>query len=219
MFTLACLDMAGTTVLDDGVVEAAFLTALAEIGYQTAEQTRAFLIQTMGKSKVEVFTDLLGTQAAGEQGALAFEAAYAAAVRAQGAGLVPGTAEALGTLREMGVTICLTTGFAPATRDLLIESCGLAPLIDLAISPADTSSGRGRPAPDMILTAIMATGTTAVSEVVVAGDTSSDIASGLAAGAGMVVGVLTGVHDAPTLRAAGATAVLSSVAELPTLLG
>jgi len=216
---LACLDMAGTTVLDDGVVEAAFLSALAELGHDADERTRAFLIETMGQSKVEVFTELLGSRSAGERGALAFEGAYAAVVRKQGAALVPGAAEALRALRDIGLSICLTTGFAPATRDLLIDACGLAPLIDLALSPADTPAGRGRPAPDMILTAVMATGTAAVSEVLVVGDTTSDIASGLAAGAGMVVGVRTGVHDAPALQAAGATAVLASVAELPTLLG
>ncbi|MGW7150931.1 haloacid dehalogenase, partial [Streptomyces sp. NPDC054878] len=35
----------------------------------------------------------------------------------------------------------------------------------------------------------------------------------------VVAGVLTGAHDAGTLRSAGATHVLGSVAELPAVLG
>jgi phosphoglycolate phosphatase-like HAD superfamily hydrolase len=37
-------------------------------------------------------------------------------------------------------------------------------------------------------------------------------------GASIVAGVLTGAHDGPTLRAAGATHVLTSIADLPALL-
>lgn len=215
---LACLDMAGTTVIDDGLVEAAFLRALAETGHPIDDQTRAYLLKTMGQSKVEVFAHLLGSREAGERGAAAFERAYADIVQDQGASLVSGVAEALADLREKGLAICLTTGFAPVTRDLLIEACGLAPLIDLALSPADTPLGRGRPAPDMVLVALMRTGTRSVSEVLVVGDTATDMAAGVAAGAGMVVGVLTGVHGQSELWSAGATTVIDSVAQLPAVI-
>lgn len=215
---LACLDMAGTTVVDDGLVTGAFEQALAEIGHQVDESTREFLIATMGQSKIEVFTRLLGNAVQAERATAAFEVAYAHLVQGRGASLVPGTVQALGALRSLGLSICLTTGFAAPTRDLLIEACGLQPLIDLALSPADTPAGRGRPYPDMILCALMSTGTTSVAEVLVVGDTSSDMASGVAAGAGMVVGVLTGVHDAATLWSAGATTVIDSIADLPSAL-
>lgn len=218
MLSLACLDMAGTTIIDDGLVEAAFTRALSSLGHHVDDQTRSFLIQTMGQSKVEVFTQVLGSRSAGEQGAAAFEEAYAAVIREQGAALVPGTAAALAQLRARGLAICLTTGFAPVTRDLLIDACELGPLIDLALSPVDTPAGRGRPAPDMVLTALMRTGTNAVSDVLVVGDTASDMAAGVAAGAGMVVGVLTGVHGAEQLRATGATHVIASVADVPSLV-
>ncbi|SLJ82276.1 HAD family hydrolase [Mycobacteroides abscessus subsp. abscessus] len=54
--------------------------------------------------------------------------------------------------------------------------------------------------------------------VAVAGDTAGDIESGRRAGATILAGTLTGAHDADTLRRAGATHVLDSVAELPALL-
>jgi phosphoglycolate phosphatase-like HAD superfamily hydrolase len=55
--------------------------------------------------------------------------------------------------------------------------------------------------------------------VAVVGDTVSDLQAGNAAGAGMVVGVLSGAHDAATLEAASPTAVLADVTGLIALLG
>ena len=57
MITLAVLDMAGTTVSDGGVVEAAFVTALAGMGFDPtgAELARhlEYVRRTMGQSKIE----------------------------------------------------------------------------------------------------------------------------------------------------------------------
>jgi beta-phosphoglucomutase-like phosphatase (HAD superfamily) len=47
-------------------------------------------------------------------------------------------------------------GFSPATRDAIIAALGWAPLVDLVLSPAD--AGRGRPWPDMPLTALLRLG-------------------------------------------------------------
>jgi phosphoglycolate phosphatase-like HAD superfamily hydrolase len=72
----------------------------------------------------------------------------------------------------------------------------------------------------MVLTALLRTGAADdVRQIAVAGDTSYDMLSGVRAGAGVVAGVLTGAHDADALRAAGATHVLDSVAQLPGVLG
>ena len=51
-----------------------------------------------------------------------------------------------------------------------------------------------------------------------AGDTVADMRCGVNAGAGLVVGVRTGAHQATALRDAGATHVLTSIADLPGLL-
>ena len=94
----------------------------------------------------------------------------------------PGLPQA--ALREAGVKVCLLTGFSPATRDAVIGALDWRPLIDLALSPAD--AGRGRPWPDLPLTALLPLGGGAVSELAVIGDTPSDVESGLRAGAGVV---------------------------------
>ena len=217
---VVCLDMAGTTVADDGVVAAAFGSALDALGVtDVAERARmgAYVRATMGTSKIEVFGALFGDEGRARRANDAFEAAYEASVAAGGVGPLPGAVECLGALRAAGLSVALTTGFSPRTRAALVEALGWGPLVDLALSPAD--AGRGRPAPDMILTALMRLGGTSVAAVAVAGDTAADMVAGRRAGASMVVGVLTGSDDRARLLEGGATAVLASVAELPALLG
>src|SRR6202034_3930749 len=107
---------------------------------------------------------------------------------------------------------CLTTGFAPSTRDALIASLGWAPHIDLALSPADC--GRGRPEPDMIFGAMERLGVTDAGAVGVVGATTSDLEAGSKAGARAVVGVLSGAHDRATLATAPHTDLIDDVTDL-----
>jgi len=211
-FTLACLDMAGTTVRDDGAVEAAFTTALAEVGIAEGtppyEEAQVFVRQTMGWSKADVFARLLGPTEAREA-TNAFAAAYEAIVASGAVSEIPGALQVLRDLHSRGVKVCLTTGFAPTTRDALLHALGWRAEIDLALSPADV--GRGRPAPDLILGAMARLGVDDPGAVAVAGDTVSDLEAGHAAGAGAVIGVLSGAHDASALATAAPTAVIDDV--------
>jgi phosphonatase-like hydrolase len=111
------------------------------------------------------------------------------------------------------VRLCLTTGFSPATRDRIIDTLDWAGNIDLALSPAD--AGRGRPWPDMILTAVLRLRIDDVAEVAVAGDTTSDLLAGTRSGASVVAGVLTGAHSAEELVEAPHTHLLDSIGDLP----
>ncbi|WP_426188257.1 HAD family hydrolase [Microbacterium sp. TWP3-1-2b2] len=213
---LVVLDMAGTTIRDDGVVEQAFGRAAERTG--VAERlpwadALQYVRDTMGMSKIDVFTHLSGGDVAAATAATAaFEGAYSELVSEQGVAEIPGAAEAIAHMRDAGLKVVLTTGFAPVTRDALIDGLGWSGLIDLALSPVD--AGRGRPAPDLVLTALLRTGTSAVSAVAVVGDTSSDVQSGRRAGAGFVAGVLSGAHDRAALIGAGADAVLDDVTAL-----
>jgi phosphonatase-like hydrolase len=171
---------------------------------------------TMGQSKIEVFRRILGNESSALDANEAFENHYERAVRAGAVAPLPGAAETITALRAAGLKVCLLTGFSPSTRDALLDALDWRPLIDLALSPAD--AGRGRPWPDLPLTALLRLGGGAVSELATVGDTRSDIESGLHAGAGLVAGVLTGGTPPGELAAAGATHVLDSVADLPALL-
>ena len=217
---LVVLDMAGTTVRDDGVVERAFQRAAERTGVASRmpwEDALAFVRTTMGQSKLDVFTHLAGGDTVAATAATAaFEQAYGELVVEEGVEEIAAAADVIRGLRADGITVALTTGFAPVTRDAILSALGWHDLVDFALSPID--AGRGRPAPDLVLTAALRARVTAVDRIAVAGDTTSDVQSGLRAGAGLVAGVLTGAHDRATLEAAGAHHVLASVAEFPALL-
>jgi phosphonatase-like hydrolase len=169
----------------------------------------------MGQSKIEVFRRILGDEAAARKANEAFEDHYAAAVRSGAVAPMPGAVEAITALREAGVRVCLATGFSPATRDAIIERLGWGNLADLVLSPADAGYwGRGRPWPDIPLTALLRLRGGAVSELAVAGDTASDVESGLRAGAAVVASVLTGAGSRADLERAGAPLILDSIADL-----
>ncbi len=214
---LLVLDMAGTTVLDDGVVEQAFQRAAERTGVADRmpwEEALDYVRVTMGQSKIDVFTHLSGgDREAAERATAAFEGAYAEIVAEQGVSEIPGAGDTIRALKDAGLAVVLTTGFAPVTRDALLDGLGWRDLVDLALSPVD--AGRGRPAPDLVLTALLRTGASSVQAVAVAGDTTSDVQSGRRAGAGFVAGVLSGAHGFDALSAAGADAVIADVTALP----
>ncbi|GFG62634.1 putative haloacid dehalogenase-like hydrolase [Mycobacterium kubicae] len=217
MIRLVCLDMAGTTVLDDGAVTTAFDASLAAAGlrpgspgYQAAVR---YVHETMGQSKIEVFRSIFaGDHPRAEAANTAFESAYLDAIGNDGLRAVPQAGETIEKLRGSGCAVVLTTGFSPRTREHIIATLGWGDLITLAISPAD--AGRGRPFPDMVLVALMRTRTDAVSEIAVAGDTTSDLWTGTRAGAAIVAGVRTGAHSDVDFATVPHTHVIDSVADL-----
>lgn len=220
---LVVLDMAGTTVADGGLVEQAFEAAAAELGVEPGSadhaEKLAHVRATMGESKISVFRHLFGEESKAQRANKAFERAYGELVDAGGIAPVPGAREVVEQLREEGRTVVLTTGFARVTQDAILAALGWQDLVPLTLCPAD-AGGRGRPYPDMVLTAFLRTrAADDVRQVAVVGDTSYDMLTGVRAGAGVVAGVLTGAHREPELRQAGATHVLRSVADLPGALG
>lgn len=217
---LVVLDMAGTTVRDDGLVEQAFDGALRESGVVPGtadyDQAHRYVRETMGQSKVEVFRALFpGQDDRARRGNTLFERGYDH-LAAQRCGPVDGAEEVVRLLRDSGIRTCLTTGFAAATRERVIERLQWSNMVDLVLGSEE--AGRGRPCPDMILTAGLRLGVSDVRAIAVVGDTGYDMLAGVRAGASVVAGVLTGAHDRRTLSGHGATHVLESVADLPGVL-
>ncbi|MET8852362.1 phosphonatase-like hydrolase [Amycolatopsis sp. NPDC004625] len=213
---LVVLDMAGTTVADDGLVVRAFTTAIGTVGVpeeRYADMLR-YVTETMGQSKITVFRALLGEETLAQQANAAFESAYGELVAAGECAPLPGAEDVVRRLREDGVKVAFTTGFAPATQRAILDALGWQDLADLALAPGE--GVRGRPFPDLVLTAALRLGVTDVRRIAVAGDTASDVLCGLRAGASVVAGVLTGAGRRDDF--AGATHVLASVADLPAVL-
>ncbi|MGO4454682.1 HAD-IA family hydrolase [Arthrobacter sp. RAF14] len=218
---LAVVDMSGTTVTDGGLIDEALSDAFLDAGEDPQGQRFGsmmdFAHSAMGLSKLGVFRQLYEGEP--ERALLAnavFEKSYDRLVARGGVQAIPGARETMEWLREAGMQLCLVTGFGRHTQNTILESLGWMGLADLSLCPED--AGRGRPHPDMILTAVLALDLDDVREVLVVGDTTADIQSGLRAGAGLVAGVLSGAHSEFALRAAGADAVVPSIRDIPGLL-
>lgn len=219
---LAVLDLAGTTMADDGLVLAALRAGLRAArvrvdgpGYPALDrQARS----TMDRSAITVLGELLdGDMYRARRAHSAFTEYLSAAADDGRVRPVPGAPQALDALHDAGLKIAVICGFDPDLRDRLVVALDFGARVDLLLSPADVD-GRGLPEPDLLHAAIRRTGCTA-SQVAVAGDATADIDAAVRAGAGLVIGVRGGAHGEPRLRAAGADAVIDSVADLPALLG
>ena len=214
---LVVFDMAGTTVQDSGLVQQSFLAADDHAGLSKTpadrEEMLRYVADTMGQSKIVVFRHLSrGDEEQAQAANKEFERCYGQLVTDGNCSPIPGAEELIASLRSRGIKTALTTGFAKDTQSAIIDALGWHDLADLVLCPGP--GVRGRPYPDMPLTALMRTETASVQSMIVVGDTAVDVETGLRAGARASIGVLTGAHNAQQLSAAGATHVLDSVADL-----
>ncbi|HUZ44865.1 MAG TPA: HAD family hydrolase [Acidimicrobiales bacterium] len=212
---VACLDMAGTTVSDGGAVNQAFEAGLdaGGIGPDSPRRPEAmtYVAETMGQSKLEVFTHLLGDAELAETALAAFEARWDALLREGAVTALPGAEDAIAGLRRAGWKVALLTGFPASVRDALVHHLGWSRVADAYFCPAE--AGRGRPWGDMVWASATTLGASSMRAVSVVGDTTSDMASGRRAGAGTVIGVLSGAARREELERAGATHVVGTIVE------
>jgi phosphonatase-like hydrolase len=226
MITLAVFDMAGTTIDDGGAVYDALRIAVEETG---ASVSPADLQAWMGTEKRAAITALIElgggdpTQPA-DKVDVAFErfrAILDELYTAQTPTPIAGVPEAIADLRASGVQVALTTGFSRDVAEGILDQLGWAVGADGGERAPGTAVDAlvcGRPAPYMIHRAMERTGTLAVSEVLVAGDTAVDVQAGANAGAAVTIGVLSGKLDRAAFEGQPFTALLDSVADVSTHL-
>jgi len=217
---MVAFDVAGTVLNDDGLVISAFKNAFEatqpDLWPTHGEQWTQYAIDTMGQSKIHVFTELLGDAEKAHRANVAFEESYISQVAEVGAVPIAGAEDVFKYLRSKGVAIALTTGFSRSTLDTLLIELGWKDLIDISVTPGE--AGRGRPHPDMLQKAATTLGITNPASVIVVGDTAADMQAAISFGAGQAIGVLSGAHDEHRLHDAGATSVINSVADLKSLI-
>ena len=216
---MAAFDVAGTTVKDDGVVIEAFKVAFEntqpDLWPVKGGEWTQYAIDTMGQSKIEVFTTLLGDPEKAYQANIAFEEAYVNEIAEQGVKPISGSLELFAALREKGIPVVLTTGFSRSTLNVLLTELDWFDLVDLTVTPEE--AGRGRPHPDMLKFAAQQVNALSPEFSLVVGDTESDMKSAVAFGSKHIFGVLSGAHKKQQLISSGATSVVNSVADILTL--
>jgi phosphoglycolate phosphatase len=211
---LAVLDMAGTTVNENGCVERAFVAGVLHVGGGAPD---AQVLHAMrGRSKRDVFGALLPTPEEASEAHAEFVRYLLEAVHKGALQACAGAETTLRTLRAAGVRVCLITGFDTEVQRALMEHLGWTSLVDLALSPGGRI--RGRPAPDLIFEAMLQLQPTGVQSVLVAGDTTNDLLSGYRAGVGTLVGVLGGAHSRAELASAPHTHLADGIGQLLTAI-
>jgi phosphoglycolate phosphatase len=214
LFSLVALDMNGTTVEDSGIFDLALTHAFASIGADLP--TPEAIAPLRGAAKSRMFQMLIADSVLAEQAYRAFVAGFTAEVERGAVRPIAGVGDVLAELRQLGLCVCLMTGFPPALQRSIIDALGWASLIDLSVSSDEVA--HGRPHPDMVRYAAEGAGVDDVARVVVVGDTVNDLLAGQRAGAGLLVGVTTGAHDASRLSSVVGARIIESVASLPDLL-
>ncbi len=221
LVSLVCCGLIGTTVADDGMVERAYSEAIATQGVVTGTAAYARCMAQVHRARGRAVIDVLQllfpeSQARAQAAQLAFDRSFSAAVDRSGLAPVPGAEQVIDKLAGMGAKVALTTGFSRRVTSLMLDTLSWWDRVDLTLCPDDVP--RGYPAPDLFLAAMLRTGIRDVSDVVVVHATESGVLAGKRSGAGIVAGVLTGIHTRDRLRRAGATHLLPSVTGLPELL-
>jgi phosphoglycolate phosphatase len=219
--TLVCCGLLGTVATEDGLIERSFAEAIATQGVVSG--TSAFarrmaqVHQARGQAPGDVMRTLFPENEARAQAAqLAFDRALPDALGRAVIRPLPGAVQVLDQIRAAGCRICVMTCLPRRVLDLVLDAAGLRRRLDLALSGEDAP--RGFPAPDLVLTAMLRAGVADVRDTAVVHSTGAGMEAGQRSGASIVVGVLTGPHPAARLRAAGATHVIRSIADLPAVV-
>ncbi|MEN6544690.1 MAG: HAD-IA family hydrolase [Armatimonadia bacterium] len=219
MLKLALFDLAGTTLLDNDLMEGAFLRVFHARNMPVhAEEILPFrgsakkpIAETMvSRYRPEGGEELISEIMHG------FEQGLEEGLRASGQS-IPGTEATFRWLRERGIKIGVTTGFSRKIKDIVMEVLGWDErLVD--VTACSDEVPESRPAPWMIFEAMRRADVYPPSAVMTVGDTPRDLQAGTNAGCGFVVGVLSGSGTVETLGRERHTHLLGSVAEIPAML-
>jgi phosphonatase-like hydrolase len=219
---LVIFDIGGTIIEDNGEVVASFSSALEANGLAASA---AEIRELKGSSKRDVIKKFVerrwGKVNAGNEDRI--RKAYGdfktdLENRFSNGGVKPirGAESVFAWLKDRDIVCATTTGFYRSLTDRILESAGWQDVFAANICSDDVKLGR--PSPYMIFHAMEVSGIDDVRQVLNVGDTPLDIQAGKRAGVFRVIGVLSGIHKEARLLQESPSHLISSVADLPSLI-
>jgi phosphonatase-like hydrolase len=222
---LVVLDMAGTTVADEGNVAQSFQNAFNRFSLRP---DTAVFNRVMGYRKKEAIRIVLAEMAGGGagDGHELTEKIHDAFIQDMIAHYetspalrpLPGAVELFAHLQQQGIKVALNTGFVKAITGVILNRLGWAdhPHINMVISSDEVPNAR--PYSDMIDTIRTRLKISSGDAVVKVGDTEVDVQEGRNAGCALVIGVTTGASTYAQMQQYGADYIVNSLTGLPALL-
>jgi phosphonatase-like hydrolase len=219
---LVIFDIGGTIIEDHGEVVASFSAALAASGLPVSEPE---IKELKGSSKRDVIRKFVERKWGKEE--VSNEDRIRKAYgdfktelenRFSNGGIKPivGAESSFAWLKAHDIVVATTTGFYRSVTDRILESAGWRETFAANICSDDVKVGR--PSPYMIFHAMETSGIDNVRQVLNVGDTPLDIQAGARAGVLGVIGVLSGVHKEARLSQESPSHLISSVADIPSLI-
>lgn len=232
---LIVFDMAGTTVRDLNEVEKCFALACKETGLNVSDET---IKAVQGWAKHHVFQTLWKEQIGENNPELSdrvknsydtFRSILENHYETNEILPTEGALEVFEYCRKHGIKIALTTGFYRKVTDIILEKLGWLKglneqrvaisdeaIIDVSISSDEVNAGR--PAPDLVFRAMEILGIKDPKEVIVIGDTPSDLGCGKNAGVLKTFGLTNGTHSKEQLEKLDNDGLLPSLNALPSIV-
>lgn len=219
---LVIFDIGGTIIEDNGEVINSFSAALTMNGVTASA---AELKEVKGSSKRDVIKKFVerqyGKDAAGNDDRIgkAYQDFKSELERMFSNGAVkpiPGAGATFAWLKSQNIACATTTGFYRSVTENILSSTGWRDKFAANICGDDVKDGR--PAPFMIFKAMEKARIDDVRDVLNVGDTPLDIQSGNRSGVLGVIGVLSGIHKKERLLQESPSHLISSVADLPSLI-
>ncbi len=214
-FDAAIVDLDGTMIDTVGDFELALRLALADLGWPPVG--RDFISRTVGKGSEHLLSRTLaevGAPASLYDDAWARYQHHYLAINGRHSAVFPGVVEGLQALRAHGLRLACLTNKPTAFALPLLADKGLAGQFEHVFG--GDAFARKKPDPLPLLKTCEALGTTPARTLMV-GDSSNDAAAARAAGCPVVL-VAYGYNHGEPVAAAGADAVVGSLAEIPGLL-
>ncbi len=205
-------DLDGTLVDTNGTHTRAWRQAFERFSYVVGEDRIALEIGKGGSLLVPAVVGEAAEEKYGDALRDAHDEIYLDLTEKEGIDIFPDVRRLLEAVHARGLKAAIATAAKQESLEKVMEVAGLNldELADAVVT--DTDVEESKPAPDVVQAAVSKLGLSPA-QCAMVGDTPYDVEAARRAGV-VTFGVLTGVHDAETMRRAGARATYAAASDL-----
>jgi len=211
---LAVLDMAGTTINDNGLVQQAAINSMFNILSVSVTKRDADLVMGIPKNiafetlcnNAEISADEYTINQLVKYFNDELNSLYS---NSENISLMPFAMELFQAMHNSNTRIYLNTGFERSVATTIVKTLNLETVIDGYIGSDEVE--KGRPNPDMIFKAMERANITNALEVMKVGDTVSDLYEGYSAGCRYNIAVLSGAQNFDELSSSPHTHIFENL--------